>query len=107
MTFTLFVLDVDDFRPLAEVAAKVDAVDVIKRGPYFEVSSEVAFGIDRDATGCRNAVWFSAVAAVRDGYISVWDKAVLRLEPGTSRDLTGHPERGTKNLDGDLERDVA
>lgn len=86
MTITLFVLDVEDFLPLARVAAKSPDVNVLKRGPYYEVSSNTAFEIDRDATGCRNAVWFSSVAAIRDGYVSRWDKEVLRIEPGNSPD---------------------
>ena len=78
MRLTLFVLDVDDFRPLAEVAAKQPGVDVARRGPYYEVSSEATIEIDRDSTGCRNAVWFSSVAAIRHGHVSRWDKTVLR-----------------------------
>lgn len=86
MTMTLFVLDVDDFRPLAQAAANSPDVNVVKRGPYYEVSSDQAFEIDRDATGCRNAVWFSSVAAIRDGHVSRWDKEVLCIEPGNSPD---------------------
>jgi hypothetical protein len=86
MTITLFVLDVEDFRPLARVAAKSPDVKVVKRGHYYEVSSDKAFEIDRDATGCRNAVWFSSVAAIRAGHLGRWDKEVLRIEPGNSPD---------------------
>ncbi|MCO4251244.1 hypothetical protein [Pseudarthrobacter raffinosi] len=86
MRTTLFVLDVDDFRPLAEVAAKDPDVTVYKRGPYYEVSAEQAIVIDRNATGCRNAVWYSSVAAIRGGRVAVWDKYVLRIEPATVAD---------------------
>jgi hypothetical protein len=38
--------------------------------------------IDRRATGCRHAVWYSAVAAVaRDARIVQHDKDALRVEP--------------------------
>ncbi|MGY2876175.1 hypothetical protein ACVW00_003365 [Marmoricola sp. URHA0025 HA25] len=108
MTVTLFVLDVEDFRPLAEVAAKDRDVDVVKRGPYYEVSSDGVIEIDRDATGCRNAVWFSSVAAVRSGHVSQWDKAVLRITPGPSDAAVGPVSRSAveKDLSSDLERDV-
>lgn len=108
MSVTLFVLDVDDFRPLAEVAAKRPEVDVVKRGPYYEVSSDTVIEIDRDAAGCRNAVWFSAVAAVRCGHVSQWDKSVLRITPGPSSATDAHASQDAveKNLSSDLERDV-
>ena len=89
MTIVLYVLDVDDFRPLAEVAAKDADITVRKRGPYYEVSSEKPFEIDRNATGCRNAVWFSSVAAIRHGRIARWDRGVLRIEPSAA--LTTKP----------------
>lgn len=81
MTTTLYVLDVDDFRPLADVAAKNPELTVVKRGPYYEVVAKAVFHIDRNATGCRNAVWFSSVAAVAGGRVSQWDKDVLVIEP--------------------------
>ncbi|MGY0499262.1 hypothetical protein ACWZHB_12285 [Nocardia sp. FBN12] len=81
MTTVLYVLDVEDFRPLAEVAAKCPGVTVRRRGPYHEVSSAKGIEIERAATGCRNAVWFSAVAAIGSGRITQWDKAILRIEP--------------------------
>lgn len=77
----LYVLDVEDFRPLAEVAAKDPHVTVRQRGPYHEVSSDRPIEIDRGATGCRNAVWFSAVAAIRGGRVTRWDKTTLCIEP--------------------------
>ena len=77
----LYVLNVDDFRPLAEVAAKSPDVVVVRRGPYFEVTCEGALEIDRNATGCRNAVWYSAVAAIKGGRVTLWDRSALRIEP--------------------------
>lgn len=78
---TLYVLDVEDFRPLAEVAGAHLDVTVRRRGPYFEVSSAGAITIDRAATRTRNAVWFSSVAAVADGTVTRWDKDELVIEP--------------------------
>jgi hypothetical protein len=89
MTTTLFVLDVDDFRPLAEVAAKDPDLAVVKRGPYFEVLAEREFRIQRNATGCRNAVWYSAVAAIRGGRVTQWDKDVLVIAPKSDSGTPG------------------
>jgi hypothetical protein len=81
---TLFVLDVADYRPLAEAAAKDTAITVRRRGPYFEIVTGGPIEIDRSATGCRNAVWYSAVAAVDGGRLAVWGATLLRIEPDDS-----------------------
>ena len=78
---TLYVLDIDDFRPLALAAAADPAVTVRRRGPYLEVSADGHIAIDRAATGCRNAVWFSSVAAVRGGRVARWDRTSMLIEP--------------------------
>ncbi|WP_433062320.1 hypothetical protein [Dactylosporangium sp. CS-033363] len=77
---TLYVLDIDDFRPLAVAAAADPAVAVRRRGPYLELTSPGPITVDRAATGCRNAIWYSAVAAVRDGVITQWDGKGMRIE---------------------------
>jgi hypothetical protein len=79
----LYVLDVVDFRPLAEVAALDPTITVRRRGPYFELTSSDVITIDRKATGCRNALWYSSVAAIRGGRVTTWDKTVLIIEPTT------------------------
>jgi hypothetical protein len=81
----LYVLDIDDFRPLAEVAAKNPDVTVVKRGPYYEVTCDTAYEIERNATGCRNAIWFSAVAAVTGGIIETWNKSRIHIQPMDSK----------------------
>lgn len=78
---TLFVLDVEDFRPLARVASKDPDVTVRRRGPYLEVAAPGSLRIDRNTTGCRNAVWYSSVAAVEHGRVSRWDSSELVVEP--------------------------
>ena len=78
---TLFVLDVEDFAPLAEVAAKDPDVTVTRRGPYLLVSAEGTIVIDRNATGCRNAVWYSSVAALSGARITTWSKTEMVIEP--------------------------
>ena len=77
---TIFFLDVPETRPVVEVAERNERVRVDKVGPYFEVSSEQDFEIDRRATGCRHAVWYSCVAGLSGFRIAGWDKDSLRLE---------------------------
>lgn len=78
---TVYFLDVPENRPVVEVARKSAAVRVERNGPYFEVSSEGSLEIDRRATGCRHAVWYSCVAGLAGFRIAGWDKNSLRLEP--------------------------
>ena len=79
---TLYVLDVPENLPLPKVAAEDLAVAVGRIGPYFVISAPGPIVIDRRSTGCRHAVWYSAVAAVaRDGRIVQHDKDALRVEP--------------------------
>lgn len=77
----LFVLDVPENVPVAEVAATDPDVTVGRVGPYFRISTDASIVIDRRATGCRHAVWYSSVAGLQDGRISQWDKDALRVDP--------------------------
>jgi hypothetical protein len=79
---TLYVLDVPENTGIAKAAAEDPAVSVGRIGPYFEITASGAITIDRRATGCRHAVWYSAVAGLpRDSRITQHDKNALRAEP--------------------------
>ena len=79
---TLYVLDVPENTAVAKVAAQDPRVSVGRIGPYFEISAPGSIVIDRRATGCRHAVWYSAVGGVaRDSRITRHDKDALRVEP--------------------------
>ncbi|ROS43957.1 hypothetical protein [Amycolatopsis thermoflava] len=79
---TLYILDVPENTAVAKVAAEDPAVTIGRIGPYFEISAAGAIVIDRRATGCRHAVWYSAVGGVaRDSRITQHDKDALRVEP--------------------------
>ena len=79
---TLYVLDVPENVTLPKVAAEDPAVTVGRIGPYFVISAPGPIVVDRRATGCRHAVWYSAVAVVdRDSRIVQHDKDALRVEP--------------------------
>jgi len=77
----LYVLDVPENVPLATVAGADPAVTVSKIGPYFEIAADGVISIDRRATGCRHAVWYSSVAGLRGARITQHDKDALRVEP--------------------------
>ena len=80
----LYVLDVPENTPLAKVAAEDPEVSVGRIGPYFEITAAGPIVIDRRATGCRHAVWYSWVAGVAPGSrIVQHDKNALRVEPVT------------------------
>jgi len=78
----LYVLDVPENTAVAKVAAEDPAVTVDRIGPYFEIRADGAIVVDRRATGCRHAVWYSCVAGVAPGSaITQHDKDALRVEP--------------------------
>jgi hypothetical protein len=76
----LFILDVPENTTVAEVASQDPSVQVDRLGPYWGVSSSGDIVIDRRATGCRHAVWYSCVAGLGDSRITQWDKDALRVE---------------------------
>lgn len=102
----LFVLDVPENDGLVHVAEQDPLLLVDKVGPYFCIRGDAgptdgattppkAIGdvgaghtstrdqiiIDRRATGCRHAVWYSSVAGLRDARIAQHDKNALRIVP--------------------------
>ncbi|NMO89729.1 hypothetical protein [Actinomycetospora sp. TBRC 11914] len=77
----LYVLDVPENTAVAKVAGQDPDVAVAKLGPYFEITADGAIVVDRRATGCRHAVWYSCVAGVGGGEIVQHDKDALRVEP--------------------------
>ena len=77
----LFVLDVPENTPVPKVAGQAEAVTVDMLGPYFVIESDGPIVVDRRATGCRHAVWYSCIAGLQGGHIVQWDKDALRVEP--------------------------
>ncbi|MFG1817830.1 hypothetical protein ACGFIF_29000 [Kribbella sp. NPDC049174] len=77
----LYVLDVPENTSVAKVAAESDGVQVDKLGPYFVIEYDGPIVIDRRATGCRHAVWYSCIAGLAGGRIVQWDKDALRVDP--------------------------
>ncbi|GAA1395490.1 hypothetical protein GCM10009613_45260 [Pseudonocardia kongjuensis] len=78
----LYVLDVPENTAVATVAAGAPETVVDRIGPYFAIRSADEVVIDRRATGCRHAVWYSCVAGVSPGSrIVQHDKDALRVAP--------------------------
>lgn len=78
---TLYVLDVPENRPVAEVAGQAPEVTINRIGPYYEITASGPIVIDRRATGARHAVWYSCIAGLGGSSITQWDKDALRIEP--------------------------
>jgi hypothetical protein len=78
---TLYVLDVPENTGIAKLAAQAPGLTVGRVGPYFEIISDGPITIDREASGARQAVWYSMIAGIADGRVVQHDKFALRVEP--------------------------
>lgn len=76
----LYVLEVPENEGVVRVAGQDPASTVDRVGPYARISSAGPIVIDRRATGCRHAVWYSAVAGLEGSVITQHDKDALRVE---------------------------
>lgn len=75
----MFVLEVPENDGVLRVAEQDATITIDKVGPYFRLSADHEIVIDRRATGCRHAVWYSAVAGLHDAVITQHDKDALRV----------------------------
>ncbi|GGF33990.1 hypothetical protein [Subtercola lobariae] len=80
MTARLFVLKTPENQGVVDVAEGDPSISVVPVGPYFSISAPSTIVIDRRATGCRHAVWYSAVAGLDQSVITQHDKDALRVE---------------------------
>ena len=78
---TIYVFDVDEFRPVIDAAGQRQSVSVRKVGPNVEVTADGPIEIGRRESGVRHAVWYSAVAGVVAGRVEQFDKEQLRVVP--------------------------
>jgi hypothetical protein len=76
-----YVLEVPENEGVIRVAEADASNTVDKVGPYFRISAPGEIVIDRRATGCRHAVWYSAVAGLEGSHITQHDKDALRVTP--------------------------
>ncbi|MEN0136004.1 MAG: hypothetical protein AAGC80_12690 [Rhodococcus sp. (in: high G+C Gram-positive bacteria)] len=75
----LYVLGVPENDGVVDVASQDPAITVDKVGPYFRITADDDIVIDRRATGCRHAVWYSAVAGLENSRIAQHDKDALKV----------------------------
>ena len=75
----LYVLEVPENEGLVKVASQDPEVTIDKVGPYFRISSDTDIVMDRRVTGCRHAVWYSAIAGLEGSRIAQHDKDLLRV----------------------------
>jgi hypothetical protein len=77
---SFFVLDVPENRGVTRVAAQCPGTTIDMVGPYYRICFPASILIDRRATGCRHAVWYSAVAGLQGARITQHDKNALHIE---------------------------
>ncbi|NMD56297.1 MULTISPECIES: hypothetical protein [Tsukamurella] len=75
----MYVLDVPENEGVVKVAGAEPDVDIEKVGPYFRITRPEEIVIDRRATGCRHAVWYSSLAGLEDSRVAQHDKDALRV----------------------------
>ncbi|WP_218002283.1 hypothetical protein [Janibacter corallicola] len=75
----MYVLEVPENEGVVEVAASDPDNRIDKVGPYVRITSDDDIVIDRRATGCRHAVWYSSIAGLEDARIVQHDKDALRV----------------------------
>ncbi|TWS25244.1 hypothetical protein FK268_08550 [Tsukamurella sputi] len=75
----MYVLDVPENEGVVTVAGAEADVEITKVGPYFRITRPEEIVIDRRATGCRHAVWYSSLAGLEDSKVAQHDKNALRV----------------------------
>ncbi|MDF2709965.1 MAG: hypothetical protein K0R62_5617 [Nonomuraea muscovyensis] len=76
----MYVLEVPENQGVLDVAEQDAGLALDHVGPYVRITSAAPIVIDRRATGCRHAVWYSAVAGLENSVITQHDKDALRVE---------------------------
>ena len=82
MAAAIYILDVDEFRPL--VAALRRRSSLTLEGPvsgYFVAASEGPIEVQREETGLCEAIWFGALTSGFKGRIERFDASALRIVP--------------------------
>lgn len=76
----LYVLDVPENEGVIKAADAHPGIEIDHVGPYWRITANGPIVIDRRATGCRHAVWYSSVAGLEGSVITQHDKDALRVE---------------------------
>jgi hypothetical protein len=77
---TIFVLNVEEFRPLVERAREQQGVTVVA-GPagYTRISSDVELRFNRKALGFKPAVWYGSLTGGLIGRIAEFSRDELHI----------------------------
>jgi hypothetical protein len=75
----LYILELPENEGVVKVASQDPEVTIDRVGPYFRISSGGDIVVDRRATRCRHAVWYSAIAGLEGSCIAQHDKNLLRV----------------------------
>lgn len=81
MSATVFVLDVEEFRPLVTAARAMSGVAV--DGPiqgYIRITAPHAIEFNRKALGFKPALWYGAMTGGMVGRIVEFGRDTLRIE---------------------------
>lgn len=81
MSVSIFVLDVEEFRPLVTNAQSMSGVEVL--GPvngYIKISSASFLEFNRKSLGFKPAVWYGALTGGMLGRVTEFGRDTLRVE---------------------------
>lgn len=76
-----YFLDVPENVGIVRELARTDGVELSRCGDYYAASSSRVIELSRQATECRLAVWYSAIAGLRDAEIKRHDDDMLWIGP--------------------------
>lgn len=77
---SMFVLDVDEFRSIAEVAKEMDDCTVTDLGKgYFKIESPTQLTFNRKALKLKPALWYGMFTAGMNGEIAEFGRDEVRL----------------------------
>jgi hypothetical protein len=76
----MFVLDVDEFRGIAEAAKEMDDCTVTDMGKgYFKIESPTQLVFNRRALKLKPALWYGMFTAGMNGEIAEFGREEVRL----------------------------
>lgn len=76
---TLYILDVPEFRPLAEVLTSAPGLSAERVGSFTRVSTAGTLSVTRASTGLEKAIWFGALTGGYQGRVERFDEDELRI----------------------------
>jgi hypothetical protein len=90
---TIYVLDVPEFRALADVAKTKPAYRVAEVGlGYLRIDSDEDMVFDRKELGFKPAIWYGAFTGGIDGKIAEFGRDTVRITTNTDAGATAIPE---------------